>query len=57
MDDPDAEGLYLVWLDIGNCLLLDGPPRLGSHSIVHNSKLNDRHCTISIVYGQSATAA
>ena len=51
MNDPDAEGLCLVQLNKGACLLVDKSPCLGSLAVMHESKLDDEHCTISIGYG------
>ena len=45
-----------MWLDIGVILLLDEPFGLGLAAAMHNSKPDDRHCTISFGYGLPVTA-
>ena len=55
-DDMDTQGLHLMRLDKGVHHLLGKPPGPHSTALVHDSELDDGHCTISTGYQPTAAA-
>ena len=55
-DNLDTEGLHLVQPSEGASILLDEPFGLSSAAVMHNTELDDEHCTTSFGYRLSITA-